>query len=266
MACKHTLKISIAYAELCFPTSILLEAGIFLSHIIWLFRTRELRKRAKLEGIDFDDLPEARRWQWNPSERDACHRAGPADIETGNASIDQVSTELMAVSGCSEVERIGQLKEVDKHQREISDSDPSSAEGLVAARLRDVEKRQSATTNFELGSGDFFEASGLKEADTHQSVKTASKIGPSEDLKTMKDKKNSVIDLESEQSSHQELGFNPHNTTVSLQENSKAIRNPDSKKARRDQYPDQLHSTTPIASEHTSSDRAPDPDPGITHS
>ena len=36
---------------------IMLEAGIFLSHFIWLVRTRKLRKQAKDAGIDFDDLP-----------------------------------------------------------------------------------------------------------------------------------------------------------------------------------------------------------------
>jgi hypothetical protein len=34
----------------------LLEIGIFLSHIIWLIRTRKLRKRAKAEGKTFDEL------------------------------------------------------------------------------------------------------------------------------------------------------------------------------------------------------------------
>ncbi|MCJ1401980.1 hypothetical protein MMC11_005198 [Xylographa trunciseda] len=42
---------------------IILEGGIFASHIIWLFRTRKLRKRAKLQGVNFDDLPEARIYQ-----------------------------------------------------------------------------------------------------------------------------------------------------------------------------------------------------------
>ena len=49
---------------------IMLEAGIFLSHFIWLIRTRKLRKQAKDAGIDFDDLPEARKYQVAPKERD----------------------------------------------------------------------------------------------------------------------------------------------------------------------------------------------------
>ncbi|GAP91629.2 putative PQ loop repeat protein [Rosellinia necatrix] len=35
---------------------ILLEIGIFSSHLIWLFRTRQIRKRAKLDGKTFDDV------------------------------------------------------------------------------------------------------------------------------------------------------------------------------------------------------------------
>ena len=39
--------------------SIFIEGGIFISHGIWLFRTRKLRKIAKLAGKSFDDLPES---------------------------------------------------------------------------------------------------------------------------------------------------------------------------------------------------------------
>ncbi|KAI1137292.1 hypothetical protein F5Y05DRAFT_419723 [Hypoxylon sp. FL0543] len=35
---------------------IILETGIFLSHIIWIFRTRRLRKEAAAEGKTFDDI------------------------------------------------------------------------------------------------------------------------------------------------------------------------------------------------------------------
>lgn len=33
------------------------------SHLIWLFRTRELRKRAKEANMTFDEFPEAVQWQ-----------------------------------------------------------------------------------------------------------------------------------------------------------------------------------------------------------
>ncbi|KAK5173528.1 uncharacterized protein LTR77_002209 [Saxophila tyrrhenica] len=39
------------------------EYGVFISHGVWLLRTRELRRRAKAFGQSFDDLPEARAWQ-----------------------------------------------------------------------------------------------------------------------------------------------------------------------------------------------------------
>lgn len=50
---------------------LVLEIGIFTSHLIWRLRTRKLRKRAKLEGIKFDDLPEARKYQDHPRGEDS---------------------------------------------------------------------------------------------------------------------------------------------------------------------------------------------------
>ena len=38
--------------------------AIFISQGIWLARTSNLRKRAKSMGVNFDDLPEAKRYQW----------------------------------------------------------------------------------------------------------------------------------------------------------------------------------------------------------
>lgn len=40
----------------CSNPSCLLEAGIFTSHIIWLVRTRQIRKDAKAQGKTFDDI------------------------------------------------------------------------------------------------------------------------------------------------------------------------------------------------------------------
>ena len=42
---------------------LILEGGIFVSHILWRIRTRKLRKKAKDEGVDFDDMPEAAKYQ-----------------------------------------------------------------------------------------------------------------------------------------------------------------------------------------------------------
>ena len=78
--------------------SIVLELGIFLSHFIWLIRTRKLRARAKREGIEFDDLPEAKKYQWTRSaapamansefseiKRSAVVTDVPPDLEAGGA-------------------------------------------------------------------------------------------------------------------------------------------------------------------------------------
>jgi hypothetical protein len=37
---------------------VVLEGGIFASHLIWLFRTRMIRKEAKEQGRTFDDIAE----------------------------------------------------------------------------------------------------------------------------------------------------------------------------------------------------------------
>ena len=42
-----------------FIVCIFIEGGIFVSHGIWLLRTRKLRAAAKAAGRDFDDLPES---------------------------------------------------------------------------------------------------------------------------------------------------------------------------------------------------------------
>ncbi len=42
-----------------FIVCIVIEGGIFVSHGIWLFRTRKLRAAAKAAGLDFDELPES---------------------------------------------------------------------------------------------------------------------------------------------------------------------------------------------------------------
>lgn len=60
LVAQHTFDILGGVLYIC---CIMLEAGIFLSHFIWLIRTRKLRKQAKDAGMDFDDLPEAQRYR-----------------------------------------------------------------------------------------------------------------------------------------------------------------------------------------------------------
>ena len=63
--------------------SLLLETGIFATHLVWRIRTRSLHRRAKAEGVDFDDLPEATKYQV-PSDRKIATRASSSlDVEHG---------------------------------------------------------------------------------------------------------------------------------------------------------------------------------------
>ncbi|KAI9713933.1 MAG: hypothetical protein M1820_000663 [Bogoriella megaspora] len=40
-----------------------IELSMFLSHGVWLFRTRKLRRKAKEAGVTFDEFPEYTEWQ-----------------------------------------------------------------------------------------------------------------------------------------------------------------------------------------------------------
>ncbi|KAI0160757.1 PQ loop repeat-domain-containing protein [Xylariaceae sp. FL1272] len=74
---------------------ILLELGIFVSHFVWLVRTRRIRKRAKGEGKTFDDVAkeyeqrgetfrfaERKSWPWGRRGEEK----GEGDVEMGNES------------------------------------------------------------------------------------------------------------------------------------------------------------------------------------
>lgn len=75
------------------PCSLLLELGIFTSHLLFLLRTRRLRRLAKECKTRFDDMPEARKFVFprpstNPSppsssESSAEFAPKPTDIEKG---------------------------------------------------------------------------------------------------------------------------------------------------------------------------------------
>lgn len=62
-------------------TSLLLELGIMTSHVIWRIRTRKLHAKAKEEGIDFDDLPEATMYQ---RSTDRVAKRALDDVEMGD--------------------------------------------------------------------------------------------------------------------------------------------------------------------------------------
>lgn len=40
-----------------------IEGSMFLSHGIWLLRTRKIRGRAKAAHVEYDEFPEAQEWQ-----------------------------------------------------------------------------------------------------------------------------------------------------------------------------------------------------------
>ncbi|MCJ1437019.1 hypothetical protein MMC27_006403 [Xylographa pallens] len=77
---------------------VILEGGIFASHCIWLFRTRKLRKQAKLQGVSFDDLPEARIYQ--------VKKAKTTTQTYGSCDSRPYSTAVISVADPAELEKV----------------------------------------------------------------------------------------------------------------------------------------------------------------
>ncbi|KAI1324638.1 PQ loop repeat-domain-containing protein [Xylariaceae sp. FL0255] len=77
---------------------ILLEIGIFSSNLIWLFRTRRIRKQAKIDGKTFDDVAadKEKKLKQNTDEADMVASSEQdslspaADVELGNIGEDNV--------------------------------------------------------------------------------------------------------------------------------------------------------------------------------
>ncbi|KAK3906600.1 hypothetical protein C8A05DRAFT_11673, partial [Staphylotrichum tortipilum] len=67
----------------------LLELGIFASHLIWLFRTREIRKAAAAEGKTFDNIAAEHETQGTPfkfAERKGWRRGGSSEEKAGTGA------------------------------------------------------------------------------------------------------------------------------------------------------------------------------------
>lgn len=67
---------------------------MLLSHCIWLWRTRKLRKRAKEASLSFDDYPEAVEWQAK-GMRFMIRRMQTADEEDVSAEMREVPPETL---------------------------------------------------------------------------------------------------------------------------------------------------------------------------
>ncbi|KAI1396201.1 PQ loop repeat-domain-containing protein [Hypoxylon fuscum] len=88
---------------------ILLESGIFISHIVWLVRTRKIRKEAKAEGKTFDDIMAEHEDQGIPfkfAERKSRKeiKEKQSDVEIGTSRPDEGSddqTQQHSVVGTS---------------------------------------------------------------------------------------------------------------------------------------------------------------------
>ncbi|KAI4116191.1 MAG: hypothetical protein LQ345_003339 [Seirophora villosa] len=113
---------------------LLLELGIFLSHAIFLLRTRSLRRRAKETHTPFDAIPEARRFVFpRPVEEQQEH-----EPQSGATSA------TVSVAGDIDVEKMGGEK-AEEEEEEVAGSDDDGLEkrrekedeGVVAETRRE---------------------------------------------------------------------------------------------------------------------------------
>ncbi|KAL8689101.1 MAG: hypothetical protein Q9218_005149 [Villophora microphyllina] len=63
-----------------------IEAGIVVSQVIWLIRTRVIRQRAKEAGKVWEDFPEAQAWQENRLRFSHRRRCADAEEEKGTTN------------------------------------------------------------------------------------------------------------------------------------------------------------------------------------
>lgn len=63
-----------------------IEASIFISQAVWLFRTRKIRQRAKEAELDWDDFLEAQAWQDNRWRLPSIWRG--SSVSTGTEMIE----------------------------------------------------------------------------------------------------------------------------------------------------------------------------------
>lgn len=73
--------------------------------MIWLLRTRQLRKQAKLEGKHFDDLPEARKYQYHSKKRDQ-QRSSPLDLAAQPAQKESGIVSYPSITTASDMDSI----------------------------------------------------------------------------------------------------------------------------------------------------------------
>ncbi|KAI2638395.1 hypothetical protein GGS21DRAFT_508054, partial [Xylaria nigripes] len=89
---------------------ILLEIGIFATHLIWMFRTRGIRKQAKLDGKTFDDVLTEHEQQGLPFKHAERKSVWPGwkrkgDEETGAPSVSGPSSQRGRVDDGKDLNR-----------------------------------------------------------------------------------------------------------------------------------------------------------------
>ncbi|KAL8919032.1 MAG: hypothetical protein Q9208_006998 [Pyrenodesmia sp. 3 TL-2023] len=103
---------------------LILELGIFTSHLIFLLRTRRLRRLAKESNTPFDDMPEARRFVFprpeptttTESTASTSTSEGPTDLEKGGISEVRRTPETEDEEGVADIDAKRTEAEMEKRR------------------------------------------------------------------------------------------------------------------------------------------------------
>lgn len=154
-----------------FIICMLIEGGIFISHCIWLYRTRRLRAIAKATGQDFDEMPES----------DVYHvevpRKGSIAASRGNNEHDEIARRgSVAVAKDLELGRVRKTSTVQQMKDGIGeDSNPKTGVEVTCEEVRagSVEGVQSIDYGtMESNSAPTKTRPGYKRQDTDTAFRT----------------------------------------------------------------------------------------------
>jgi hypothetical protein len=119
-------------------TSCLLEIGIFTSHVIWLLRTRNIRKEAATRGKTFDDVAAEHQWQGVPFKF--------AERKIAKTTVEMIDVEKGSQDGISEVSiRRATSSASDKSDSKILEASSCGSDDRVELYLSSAACRDEIT-------------------------------------------------------------------------------------------------------------------------
>lgn len=115
------------------PCSVLLEGGIFASHLIWRFRTRKIREIAKNDDKTFDDIAQEYEEQGIDFKFAERKRVGQAAQPTVTESDLEPSTQSVSLTILKEFPALWSLLEPQKRHRDLLTNSQRDAKDSIGS-------------------------------------------------------------------------------------------------------------------------------------